>query len=80
MKSPESQDTETRGLIERGLKWDIGFNRKLGIAALAGAGLFAIAGSPVVGAKIAMFAGASFAAAEVEARAVRSFEKRRKTQ
>ncbi len=75
MKVRETTSRETEGFVERGLKWDIGFNRKLGIAALIAAGGAAVAGAPMVGAKIAMFAGASFVTAEIEQRLARTLEK-----
>lgn len=69
-ESPEGQS-----LVERGLNWDIGFNRKLGVVALVAAGGISVAGAPFLGAKLAMFAGASFAVAEIEKRFVSSIEK-----
>lgn len=66
---------ENQSLVERGLRWDVGFNRRLGVVALIAAGGVSVAGAPMVGAKLAAFAGFSFAAAEVEKRFARTFEK-----
>lgn len=63
--------------LERGLKWDAGFNRRLGAASIAASFGFAIIGNPVAAAKIALFAGANFAAAEISDRFARSFENKR---
>jgi hypothetical protein len=77
MEAREAQGSERRGIIERGLRWDVGFNRRLGVVALLAAGGVTIAGAPVIGAKIAMFAGASFAGAEISNRLARSLENKR---
>ena len=77
MKTRETSGSERQGIVERSLRWDVGFNRRLGIVALLAAGGVTIAGAPVVGAKIAMFAGASFAGAEISNRLARSFEAKR---
>lgn len=77
MKNRETSAPESQGIIERGLRWDVGFNRRLGVVALIAAGGVAVAGAPVAGAKIAMIAGASFAGAEISNRLARSFENKR---
>lgn len=73
--SKQPSGPEAGSFVERGLRWDIGFNRKLGLAAMVAAGGAAVAGAPVVGAKIAMFAGANFAFAEIESRLLRTVKK-----
>ena len=77
MKTRETAGPESQGAIEKSLRWDVGFNRKLGVVALLAAGGAAVAGAPILGAKITMFAGASFAGAEISNRLARSFENKR---
>lgn len=70
--------SENKGsLLERGLKWDEHFNRRLGVVAVAVAGVAAVAGAPVIATGAALFAGGGFAAAEIERRVGSSLEKRR---
>ena len=63
------------GTIERGLKWDVSFNRRLGAVSIAASFGLAVIGNPIAATKVALFAGANFAAAEISARLARSFEK-----
>lgn len=72
MKYPEKG-----GLVERGLRWDVGFNRKLGVAATVLAAGAAAISAPVVATGLALFAGGNFVAAEVEKRAADSLTKHR---
>lgn len=68
------ENRESR-LVERGLRWDVDFNRKLGAVSLAASFGLAIIGNPVAATKVALFAGANFAAAEISARFDRSLKK-----
>jgi len=65
------------GLLERGLKWDEHFNRRLGAIAAVATGGLALAGFPVAAGWVGAFAAGNLATAEVERRVGRSFEKRR---
>ncbi len=72
-----SANNERGGLLERGLRWDVNFNRGLGMIAVGVAGIASVAGAPVVAGYAALFAGGNFAVAEVEKRAADSMTNRR---
>lgn len=71
-------DTQKGNIAERLLRWDVGFQRRLGVVATGAAGLLAIAGLPVAATWTAIFAGGNFAAAEIEKRVVDGMEKGQK--
>lgn len=64
-------------LLERGLRWDIRFNRGIGIIAVGAAGVATVAGASAAAGYAALFAGGNFLAAEVEKRAADGMAKRR---
>ena len=70
-----SHEKPKGSLIERGLRWDIGFNRRMGVVATAAAGGIAILGAPVVAGFAAMYAAGNFVVAEGEQRLLQTFKK-----
>lgn len=75
--STVSYEAPKKSLLERGLKWDEHFNRRLGAVAAVVCGGLAVAGFPVAAAWTGAFAAGNFAVAEVEQRAGHSLAKRR---
>lgn len=69
----ESGETRKQGLVERGLRWDVKFQRCLGVAAV---GVGAVV--PAVAGYAAAFAAGNFVAAEVEKRAADGIENSKK--
>lgn len=61
---------ERVGLLERGLRWDEHFNRRLGVIATGAAVGLAAINAPVLAAYTALFAGGNFAVAELEKRLI----------
>jgi len=65
-------------LLERGLRWDVTFQRRIGVVATVAAGGLAIAGAPSIAVfGTAAFAGGNFAASEIEQRMADSLGKER---
>lgn len=72
-----SHEKPKGGFIERGLRWDEHFNRRLGIVATGAAGVLMVFGAPAVAGIAAMVAGGNFVAAEIDKRLVTSLDNRR---
>lgn len=65
------------GLIERGLRWDTSFNRRLGAASTVAAFAAAAINAPVAATYLALFAGGNFAVVEMEKRYADDITKKR---
>ena len=72
-----SHEKPRGGLIERSLRWDEHFNRRLGVVATGAAGVLMVFGAPAVAGFAAIVAGGNFMAAEIDKRLVTSQENRR---
>ena len=78
MKTTSEVYEKEGGFLERGLRWDITVQRRLGVVATAAAGGLAIAGAPSIAVfGTAAFAGGNFAASEIEQRMADSLGKER---